>query len=302
MTPAAHLATGGPARSMKSTRMSGILAAAIVAHVPTLSRAEITPDFQRTLVDGERRLGADLRALKPDLWVIASTHWVSTFNWLATCQSEHKGMCVADEAPDLIPGLPYHYRGDPQFAAALIEEWQRRSIPAVRNDSPHYEWDYGTYVPLSHLDPQAEIAVVGVPVVLMSDHAECIKAGAAIAATAQTLGRRAVFVASTALTHALVRGRHLMPTSERVDADQILIDRLKRGAVEELVADFAEYTRTTAAEMGGRALATLLGVMLEIKHQGAALLGRQYGQYAQSSGSGNANVLIADTETLAAIH
>jgi 3,4-dihydroxyphenylacetate 2,3-dioxygenase len=282
--------------------MSGILAAAIVAHVPTLSRAEITPDFQRTLVDGERQLGADLRALKPDLWVIASTHWVSTFNWLATCQSEHKGMCVADEAPDLIPGLPYHYRGDPQFGAALIEEWQRRSIPAARNDSPHYEWDYGTYVPLSHLDPQAEIAVVGVPVVLMSDHAECIKAGAAIAATAQTLGRRAVFVASTALTHALVRGRHLMPTAERVDADQILIDRLKRGAVEDLVADFAEYTRTTAAEMGGRALATLLGVMLEIKHQGAALRGRQYGQFAQSSGSGNANVLIADTDTLTAIH
>jgi 3,4-dihydroxyphenylacetate 2,3-dioxygenase len=282
--------------------MSGIFAAAIVAHVPTLSRAEITPDFQRTLVDGERQLGADLRAFKPDLWVIASTHWVSTFNWLATCQSEHKGMCVADEAPDLIPGLPYHYRGDPQFGAALIEEWQRRNIPAARNDSPHYEWDYGTYVPLSHLDPQAQIPVVGVPVVLMSDHAECIKAGAAIAATAQTLGRRAVFVASTALTHALVRGRHLMPTSERVDADQILIDRLKRGAVEDLVADFAEYTRTTAAEMGGRVLATLLGVMLEIKHQGAALRGRQYGQYAQSSGSGNANVLIADTDTLTAIH
>ena len=168
--------------------MSGIIAAAIVAHVPTLSRAEITPEFQRTLVEGERKLGADLRALKPDLWVIASTHWVSTFNWFATCQAEHKGLCVADEAPDLIPGLPYHYRGDPQFGVALVEEWQRRSIPAARNESPHYEWDYGTFVPLSHLDPHAEIAVVGVPVVLMSDHAECMNAGAAIAATAQRTG------------------------------------------------------------------------------------------------------------------
>jgi 3,4-dihydroxyphenylacetate 2,3-dioxygenase len=282
--------------------MSGIIAAAVVAHVPTLGRAEITPDFQRTLVDGERKLGMDLRSLKPDLWVVASTHWVSTFNWFATCQAEHKGICVADEAPDLIPGLPYHYRGDPQFGAALVEEWQRRSIPAARNESPHYAWDYGTFVPLSHMDPQAEVAVVGVPVVLMSDHAECIKAGAAIAATAHALGRRAVFVASTAFTHALVRGRHLMPAAERVDADQILIDRLKRGAVEELVADLTEYSRKTAAEMGGRVLATLLGVMLEIKNSGAALQGRQYGQYAQSSGSGNANVLITDTETLNSIH
>jgi 3,4-dihydroxyphenylacetate 2,3-dioxygenase len=282
--------------------MSGIIAAAVVAHVPTLARAEVTPDFQRTLVDGERRLGADLRALKPDLWVIASTHWVSTFNWFATCQPEHKGVCVADEAPDLIPGLPYHYRGDPQFAGALVEEWQRRGIAAARNESPHYEWDYGTFVPLSHMDPQADVAVVSVPVVLMSDHAECIEAGAAIAATAQALGRRTVFLASTALTHALVRGRHLMPTPERVDADLILIDRLKRGALEDLIADFAEYSRKTVAEMGGRTLATLLGVMLGIKNTGAALQGRQYGQYAQSSGSGNANVLIADADTLAAIH
>jgi aromatic ring-opening dioxygenase catalytic subunit (LigB family) len=282
--------------------MSGIIAAAVVAHVPTLSRAEITPDFQRTLVDGERALGEDLRGLKPDLWVIASAHWVSTFNWFATCQPEHKGLCVADEAPDLIPGLPYHYRGDPQFAGALVEEWQRRSIPAARNESPHYAWDYGTFVPLSHMDPKAEVAVVGLPVVLMADHAECIKAGAAIAATAQALGRRAVFVASTAFTHALVRGRHLMPTPARIDADQILIDRLKRGAIEELIVDFADYSRATAAEMGGRVLATLLGVMLEIKNTGAALQGRQYGQYAQSSGSGNANVLIADTDTLAAMH
>jgi hypothetical protein len=93
-----------------------------------------------------------------------------------------------------------------------------------------------------------------------------------------------------------------MPTPARIDADQILIDRLKRGAIEELIVDFAEYSRATAAEMGGRVLATLLGVMLEITSTGAALQGRQYGQYAQSSGSGNANVLIADPVTLAAMH
>ena len=211
--------------------MSGVIAAAVVAHVPTLSQADITPDFQQTLVDGERRMGEDLRGLAPDLWVIASTHWVSTFNWFATCQTEHRGRCVADEAPDLIPGLPYCYRGDPTFAQALIEEWKRGALPALANESPHYEWDYGTFVPLSHLDPDAEIAVVCVPVVLMADHAECLRAGAAIQATAERLGRRAVFLASTALTHALVRGRHLMPTQERIAADHRFIDQLQRGVV-----------------------------------------------------------------------
>lgn len=278
--------------------MSGVIAATLVAHVPTLGRAEITPDFQKTLVDGERRLGQDVRALKPDLWVIASTHWVSTFNWFATCQAEHDGICVADEAPDLIPGLPYHYRGDAEFGTALINEWKRLEIPAAPNDSPHYAWDYGTFVPLSHIDPAADIAVVGLPVVLMADHAECLRAGAAIHATAKRLGRRAVFVASTALTHALVRGRHFMPTPERIEADERLIDQLKRGEVGEAIAWFGDYSRMTVAEMGGRALATLLGVLKAMTADAGPLQGRQYGDYAQSSGSGNANLLIADPGTL----
>lgn len=281
--------------------MSGVIAAAVVAHVPTLSRAEITPDFQMTLVEGERRLGTHLRSLSPDLWVIASTHWVSTFNWLATCQPMQEGVCVADEAPDLIPGLPYRYRGDAEFADALLDEWKQRGIPAARNDSPHYAWDYGTYVPLSHLDPHAEVAVVGMPVVLMADHAECVNAGAAIHAAAKKINRRVVFLASTALTHALVRGRQHKPTPERMEADLAFIDRLAHGRIDEVLADFSDYSRAGAVEMGGRALATFLGVAQALAAGGAHLSGRQYGDYAQSSGSGNANVLLADEQTLAAL-
>jgi len=282
--------------------MTGVIAAATVAHVPTLGRAEITPDFQQTLVAGERTLGAAIRrALKPDLWVIASAHWVATFDWLPTCQPVHEGHCVADEAPNLIPGIPYEYRGDPEFGGALLEEFGRANVPAARNDSPHYEWDYGTFVPLSHLDPQAEVAVVGIPTVLMADHAECMRAGAAVHATAKRLGRRVVFLASTAFSHILVRGRHNWPTPERMEADKRFIEQLKAGAIDDAVAGFTAYSRFTGAEMGGRVLATLLGVVLALKGEGRPLAGRQFGDYAQSSASGNANVLVADPETLAKV-
>jgi len=70
-------------------------------------------------------MGKALReALRPDLWVIVSTHWVSTFDWFTTCQPQHKGLCVAQEAPNLIPGLAYNYRGDPEFGAALVDAWK----------------------------------------------------------------------------------------------------------------------------------------------------------------------------------
>ena len=283
--------------------MAGVIAAATVAHVPTLGRAEITPDFQQTLVSGERTLGAAIRrALKPDLWVIASTHWVATFDWLPTCQTVHEGHCVADEAPNLIPGIPYRYRGDPEFGAALLEEFGRASVPAARNDSTHYEWDYGTFVPLSHLDPDAEVAVVGIPTVLMADHGECMRAGAAVHAAAKRLGRRVVFLASSAFSHILVRGRQNWPAPERMEADKLFIEKLKRGAIDDAIAGFTEYSRFTGAEMGGRVLATLLGVAQALAAEGKRLAGRQYGEYAQSSASGNANVLIAEPETLARVN
>ncbi len=272
--------------------MSGVIAAALVAHVPTLSRPEITPDFQRTLVDGERAMGRDIRSRAPELWVIASTHWVSTFNWFATLHATHEGLCIADEAPDLIPGVPYRYRGDPEFAQMLVDSWQQDRIPAAVNASPHYAWDYGTFVPLSHLDPAADVAVVSIPVVVMADHAECMRAGAAIVATALRLKRRTVFLASTALTHALVRGRQFMPTPERVAADRTFLGQLQRGAVDDAIAQFSEYSQVAVAEMGGRVLATLLGVLRAMQGEGTRLQGTLYGAYAQSSGSGNANMLI----------
>jgi 3,4-dihydroxyphenylacetate 2,3-dioxygenase len=282
--------------------MSGVVATALVAHVPTLGRAENTPDYQQTLVQAELRMGAALRAaLKPDLWVIVSTHWVSTFNWFSTCQPKHEGLCVAQEAPNLIPGLPYKYRGDPEFGAALVDAWNAAGVVAVRNEAANYSWDYGTYVPLKYLDPAGEVAVVGVPVVLIADHGECLRAGAAVHATAKRLGRRVVFVTSSALSHLLVRGRHNWPTPERVEADKKFVDQLKRGAIDEAIAGFSEYSRKVVAEMGGRALATMLGVASAMSRDGKVVIGQQYGEYAQSSGSNNAVLLMADQETLTAV-
>ncbi len=282
--------------------MTGVVAAALVAHVPTLGRVENTPDYQQTLVQAERTMGAAIReALKPDVWVIVSTHWVSTFDWFATCQAKHEGLCVAQEAPNLIPGLPYSYRGDPEFGAALVDAWKEAGVAAVRNEADNYRWDYGTFVPLQYIDPGAEVAVVGVPVVLMADHGECLRAGAAVHATAKRLGRRVVFLTSTALSHLLVRGRQNWPTPERVDADKRFIEQLKRGAIDEVIAGFTEYSKRVVAEMGGRALATMIGVAAAMSRDGKPMGARQYGDYAQSSGSNNAVLLIADKDTLAAV-
>ena len=270
----------------------GIIAAAAVPHVPTLGLPENTPEFQLTLVEGERALGRALRELKPDLFVVNSSHWICTFGWYATCQSVHRGVCVADEAPDLIPGIAYERKGDAEFASALVDEWQAHGIPGGRNDSPHYAWDYGGLVPLLYLDADADVPVVQIPTVILANQDECMRAGRAVHATAKRLGRRVVYIASSAFSHDLVRGRHFKPTAERESLDQRFIDLLKRGAVAEAIAWFPEYSRAVVAEMNGKPLAGMLGALQALAEEGVELQGEQFGGYAQSSGSGNASVVV----------
>ena len=193
--------------------MSGVVAAAVVAHVPTLGRDEITPDFQKTLVAGEREMGAAVRrALKPDLWVIASAHWVATFDWVVTCQPVHAGMCVADEAAVV---------AEPYYRVVNCAIRKLRDERLVRRDA---------------------------------------------------LGRRHV----VASPHQDVReGR---AGEEDRAAPEPLRGRVnRRPGLQALGVVRHEHARHA---------------------DGAALTGRQYGEYAQSSASGNAVVLMADRATL----
>ena len=271
---------------------SGLIAAGVAAHVPSLGSEATIPDFQRGLVRGLRELGAAIRAMAPDVLVVESAHWVSTFNWFATLQNPHRGICVASEAIELIPGTPYERKGDPVFGAALVEAFKPHGVPAFPNASPHYSWDYAGLVPLLHLDPDAELCVVQIPTVLAADHDECRLAGRLVDEAARATGKRAVFIASSALTHAVVRGRQNWPTPERMEMDRRMIGLLCAGDLDRINAWFSEYSAAVKAEMGGRVLATLLGAMQALSAGGGKLSGMQFGDYAQSSGSGNVNLLV----------
>jgi len=270
----------------------GVIASAIASHTPRMAFEEKAPEFQRGLIAGSKEMGIALRALQPDLFVINSAHWVSSFNWYATCQDPHEGVCVAEEAPDLIPGIPYKRKGDREFACALVDTLQRAGIPCLRNESPHYEWDYAALVPLLYLDPDATVPVVEIPTCLSADHGECLRVGRLIHALGKEMGRRIVFIASCALSHKIVRGPHLWPTPERIDLDHRFMDLMQQGRITELLDWFPEYNRTAVAEMGGRVLATMLGTLDALAQDGVKLSGRKYGDYAQSSGSGNAHVAV----------
>ena len=277
----------------EEAKTAGIVGAGVTAHVPRMADEERAPPFQRGLIAGSKAMGAAIRELKPDLLVVQSAHWVCSFNWYATVQDPHQGICVADEAPDLIPGLAYQRKGDAPYAAQFIAALQNCGLPALPNSTPHYQWDYAALVPLLYLDPDAELPVVQIATVLAADLAECMRAGHALHEAAVAIGRRVVFLASCALSHEIVRGPSLWPSEARMALDKRLIELLETGNLALLKAWLPAYCKDAVAEMGGRVLATLLGTLEAMAGDGNSLRGRLYGDYAQSSGSGNANVLVA---------
>ncbi len=267
-----------------------IIRSVITPHSPRMGVEETAPDFVRPLIEGARAMGAYLRDERPDVLIIHSTHWVCTFLWHVTCHPEHTGYAVADEAPGLIPGIPYRRTGDPELARAILGELGAAEIPNAPNESEHYAWDYGSWVPAHYLDPEGTIPVVLVGTVLLADLDECAKAGAAIRRAVEATGRRAVFVASTAFAHKLVRGPDRWPTEERQTLDHRFLDMLKTGRIAEARTWFPDYTKAVVGEMGGRAIATLLGTLGD--DEDAKFEGRQFGPYGQSSASGNASISI----------
>ena len=268
--------------------MSGGLIASVVApHTPRIGIEANAPAFQLGLIKGLREMGDELRAMKPDLFVLLSSHWVSTFNWYTTAHAQHEGICIADEAPDLIPGVSYSRKGDPEFAQVLAGQMKDNDIPCGVNDSPHFNWDYGTFVPLQYLDPDATVPLVAMPSVLCSELDECQRTGRLVHEAAKASGRRVVFIASCAMAHAVARGPELWPTEEQKALDHKFMDYVIAGDIPTLATWTPEYCRAAVAEMGGRPLSGMVGASQALAETGIALEGKTFGDYAQSSGSGN---------------
>ena len=266
----------------------GVVMSAIASHSPRIGIEAEAPPFLRGVIAGEYALGRAMAALAPDVIVLQSAHWVTTFTWYVTCQPRHRGNCVSDELPDLIPGLPYDRPGEPAFVALLVDVFREMCLLGGRNDTPHYKWDYGTFVPLQYLDPQQRIPVVTIGTCILADLDECYRVGAAIREAAARSGRRVAFVASSALSHKLVRRPASWPTAEHQALDRRFVALLCAGKTGEARRFLDHYAAKAQVEMGGRNIATMLGVLGNIAAD--RLRGEEYGEYGPSSGAGHTNI------------
>jgi len=122
---------------------------------------------------------------------------------------------------------------------------------------------------------------------ILADLTECHAVGRAVTAAAAKAGRRVVFVASSALSHRLVRDPASWPTDEDQKADRRFVGLLQEGRTSDAWQFLNGYAARAQVEMGGRNLASMLGVLDGIGCE--QLAGKEYGEYGPSSGAGHTN-------------
>ena len=235
----------------------------LVPHAPSLCHEDQAPDFQQSIVAGFKKVAKQIEQIKPDVIVLVSCHWPSTFAHYVDCNPVHEGFLTAQEAPDMISDVPYHYPGDEALANQLVQAGKESNIPVEGVYGKNFEWDYGTLVPLRYLVPNEDIPVINLSVTLAANIEETYKWGQTIAEVLQETEKKVVFVSSGALSHNLVRGRHNMPTAAEHALDKEFVDLVMNKDYQAAYRMLPQYASMAKVESGGRHVAMLLGVIDE---------------------------------------
>jgi 3,4-dihydroxyphenylacetate 2,3-dioxygenase len=255
----------------------------IVPHVPSMCHEDQVPDFQMDMASSMKVVAKQIKEINPDVIVLVSCHWPSTFFHYVDCTPVHKGILTAFEAPDLIKDLPYNYLGDEVLANKLVKAGEEAGLQVQGVNDPYYLWDYGSVVPLRYLNPDEEIPVINLSVTLAASIEETYKWGQQIAKVLQETSKRVVFISSGALSHNLVRGRHNKPTITEHAMDKQFLEFVMKKDYQSAYDMLPEYARLARVESGGRHLAMLLS-MLDEECKPTF--------YADGQSSGSWNVLI----------
>ena len=258
----------------------------LAPHFPSICHEDQVPEFQQKVVDSMKEVSKEIAQINPDVIVLVSCHWPSTFTHYVDCYPVHKGILTALESPDLVKDVSYHYPGDEALANELVQAGQNAGVQVVGVNDPHYVWDYGTVVPLRYLVPNEDIPVINLCVTLTADLEETYKWGQVIKKVLQESEKKVVFVSSGALSHNLVRGRHNNPTTAEHALDKQFVELVMNKDFQSAYAMLPEYARMAKVESGGRHLAMLFAIIDKDSDP-------VYFADAQSSGSWNALITFA---------
>ena len=208
-----------------------ILGGALLPHAPQFFTRPSTEDAD-TIARVERvgaRIGQELAALAPDVWITVSNDHAQQF--FLDCAPPF-ALHVGGEAVGEFAGKTFRHPVASEVSFALVRELYRMGFdPAFTSTA---QVDYALGIPLTHLGVTGPILPVFVNAYLPPQPTmeRCHAFGQALAAAIDSLRIRAVVVASGGMSHFPGTDRYAHPD---IAFDQALLDTLGRGQLKALI-------------------------------------------------------------------
>ncbi|MFF0448154.1 3,4-dihydroxyphenylacetate 2,3-dioxygenase [Streptomyces sp. NPDC004609] len=284
--------------------MGEITGAGLLSHVPTI----VLPEADRRALNGGREitLVTGLRELRRDVFersdydtvVVLDSHWATTVEFVVTAHGRRAGLFTSEELPRGMRRMPYDFPGDPELARNVARFAGKHGTWITAIDDPYLPIHYATLNLWKFLgEGLPDRRWVSIGVCQTGDPEDHLRLGRALAdGIAATPGRRVLLIASGALSHTFWPLRELRDhesgdpshvfTAEAADADHERIAWFTEGRHGEVLRTVPEFARFRP-EAGFSHYLMLAGALGEER---CTAKGRQYGEYENAIGTGQAHL------------
>jgi 3,4-dihydroxyphenylacetate 2,3-dioxygenase len=188
--------------------MGEVVGAGLLAHVPTIMlppelRREINGGAEISLVPGLRRLRAEIfEALDYDTVLVLDSHWHTTVEFVVAAHETRAGLFTSDELPRGMCRVPYDWRGDPELAFAIAGQAEGHGTWITPIDDPYLPVHYATVNLWTYLGKGLDRRWLSISnTAYTADTEDFLRAGESIGAAIAATDRRALLIASGALSH-----------------------------------------------------------------------------------------------------
>lgn len=210
------------------------------------------------------RARRSLEALKPDVLLVHSPHWMTQLGHHFLAVPKLSGKSVDPIFPNLFR-YNFELNVDVELAEACYREAREEGLVARLMKNPNFRVDYGTITTLHMMRPQWDIPVLGLsannsPYYLTTEEGlgEMDKLGKATRRAIERTGRRAVLLASNTLCHYHFHEEPAIPEDmsrehpqsyEGYLWDMRMIDLMRRGKTKEMFELLPRFIEEAFAEV-----------------------------------------------------
>jgi 3,4-dihydroxyphenylacetate 2,3-dioxygenase len=279
-----------------------VVGAGLLAHVPTImlpeeQRRELNGGEDFSLVPALHDLRRDVfETLDYDTVVVLDSHWFTTVEFVVTAQDRRAGLFTSEELPRGMCRIPYDWRGDPDLARAMERIAPQHSTWVTAIDDPYLPLFYATLNLWKFLGEGLDKQWVSVSTAQTGETEDFLRVGRTLGQAIAESDRKVVLIASGALSHTFWKLRQLrdheaadlshIRSAEARTADEERIAWFKAGDHERVLDTMPDFMRFRPESMFAHYL-MMAGALGE---QQCTARGRQYGEYENSVGTGQAHL------------